>query len=91
MVARPLLKILLLVSAIEVSFADSCPPDFGGRCSCGKTNYNGRERFLVNCTNSQFQDAAMLEKLPVETEVVIFRGCIQQFYLTPHFYGIYMF
>lgn len=67
--------LLMLGVVIEICSADICPPDFGGRCLCGKANYNGRQRYLVNCTNSKFEDAAMLEKLPLQTEVVIFTGC----------------
>ena len=63
-----------IISIIELSSAVTCPPDFGGRCICGKASYNGKPRFLVNCTNTQFNDAAMLEKLPIQTEVVIFTG-----------------
>ncbi|KAI9559713.1 hypothetical protein GHT06_013718 [Daphnia sinensis] len=63
-----------MMAIIGSSFATTCPPDFGGRCVCGQANYNGKERYLVNCTNTHFNDAAMLEKLPIQTEVVIFTG-----------------
>ena len=66
--------LLWVMAMVEFSFAISCPPDFGGRCICGKANYNGRQRYIVNCTNTEFNDAAMLEKLPIPTEVVIFTG-----------------
>ena len=54
--------------------AEKCPPDFLGRCTCGKTTYIGQERYVVNCTNSNFKSAAVLEVLPNITEAVIFTG-----------------
>lgn len=68
------LSLFAFMACIWISFAVNCPPDFGGRCTCGRTNYNGRSKFIVNCTNTQFNDASMLEKLPNQTEVVIFTG-----------------
>ncbi|EFX80004.1 trophoblast glycoprotein-like [Daphnia pulex] len=70
----PFIYVFLIMTIIKFSSAVTCPPDFGDRCICGKANYNGKPRFLVNCTNTQFNDAAMLEKLPIQTEVVIFTG-----------------
>jgi len=66
--------IFLVFLAAVARSDDSCPRDFGGRCLCGKVTYNGQEKYVVNCTNTGFNDPAMLEKLPVETEVVIFTG-----------------
>lgn len=66
--------VYVVVAIVGSCFAITCPPDFGGLCVCGQANYNGKARFLVNCTNTKFNDAAMLEKLPIQTEVVIFTG-----------------
>ena len=54
--------------------ADACPSDFDDRCLCGMAIYNGKERYVVNCTNTGFQHPAMLANLPVATEVLIFTG-----------------
>ena len=71
---QTLIPLFVITLLVEFSSAVSCPVDFQDRCVCGKTSYVGRQRFVVNCTNSQFEDAAMLEKLPPQTEVVIFTG-----------------
>jgi len=67
-------SILWLLVLVSFCMADSCPRDFLGRCKCGKSIYNGVSRYLVNCTNSGFNNAAMLEDMPVETQVLIFTG-----------------
>jgi len=63
-----------VLALISFCLAETCPRDFRGRCICGKAVYNGVPRYLVNCTNSGFDNAAMLEDMPVETEVLIFTG-----------------
>lgn len=74
MVLNSLRLVGLLGLLLVYTHADDCPPDFEDRCLCGRANYNGQIKYVVNCTNTGFQHPAMLEKLPVETEVVIFTG-----------------
>lgn len=52
----------------------ACPSDFDDRCQCGMAIYNGKERYVVNCTDTGFQHPAILANLPVATEVLIFTG-----------------
>lgn len=59
---------------IGVILVESCPIEFQNRCLCGTVSYLGKQRFVVNCTNSEFEDALMLENLPPQTEALIFTG-----------------
>lgn len=69
-----LLTILLVVSPSIL--AGNCGPKFKGKCSCGKATYDNRLQYVVNCTDENFRDTAVLEHLPKETEVLIFTGNI---------------
>lgn len=53
---------------------NGCGPEFGGKCYCGYYMYDYKERFVVNCTDTNFTNATMLEALPNQTEVLIFSG-----------------
>lgn len=59
-----------------VSGTTKCPLEFQERCACGNIPYGpeGKMTFVTNCTNSGFDNAAMLQKLPLETEILIFVG-----------------
>lgn len=61
----------------------NCPKMFQkltkGRCHCGRQRYahwrpERNDTYVVNCTNTQFDNADMLEYIPNETEVLIFTG-----------------
>uniref|UniRef100_A0A182N572 LRRCT domain-containing protein n=1 Tax=Anopheles dirus TaxID=7168 RepID=A0A182N572_9DIPT len=71
---RALMVPLLLALLATLTVADDCGRDFHGKCSCGYQMYNYRTQYVVNCTNTGFRDTAMLERLPLQTEVVIFNG-----------------
>ena len=53
-------------------------PEFDQKCNCTKQLYiqwnSTAEVFVVNCTNSNFQNTTMLEFLPHETVVLLFNG-----------------
>lgn len=70
-------SVLLLVFIVSAaSDITKCPLEFQGRCQCGNIPY-GPERkmtFVTNCTNFGFDNADMLQKLPLETEILIFVG-----------------
>ncbi|XP_044011936.1 SLIT and NTRK-like protein 4 isoform X2 [Aphidius gifuensis] len=51
-----------------------CGPEFMGLCICSKICFEGKYRYVVNCTETNFQNAKMLQFLPDETEVLIFTG-----------------
>jgi len=53
-----------------------CPVAFDGRCQCRMAMYlrNQVDKYVVNCTNTGFTNASMLEALPDNTEVLIFTG-----------------
>ena len=61
----------LLIACITV-FAANC--DFSIKCTCGNQEYNAKIQYVVNCTNAGFRDTEVLEKLPAQTEIVIFTG-----------------
>ncbi|XP_067132025.1 trophoblast glycoprotein [Centruroides vittatus] len=49
-----------------------CPANFHGNCKCDldrETNY-----YIVNCTDTNLDNANILEYMPVDTEVLIFTG-----------------
>lgn len=66
-------SLVLLLTWTGVASA-ACPASFNGRCSCGMANYDSRQQYVVNCTNEGFRDTKVLEKLPDQTEVLIFTG-----------------
>lgn len=55
-------------------FADDCGPKFMKRCKCEMGLYDGQQRYIINCTNSNFRDTDMLAELPLQAEVLIFTG-----------------
>lgn len=65
-----MLKLLcVLFTTFLGAWSDSCGPQFKGKCYCGTVNYQDKEQYVVNCTNTQFTDSTMLESLPEEVEV----------------------
>ena len=47
----------------------NCPESFLGKCTCKMQKYprsDSPEQFVVNCTDSHFTDADMLEDIPLE-------------------------
>jgi len=46
-----------------------CGPIFRNRCHCLRTCYDGHHQYVVNCTNTGFQDTSPLTHLPNETQV----------------------
>lgn len=49
----------------------ACGPSFERRCYCMNTCYENHHQYVVNCTNSGFQNTAPLSHLPIETQVKI--------------------
>jgi hypothetical protein len=61
--------VLLLLLVLSLAFGD-CGPEFGGKCSCGKGEYEGKnEQYIVNCTNTGFNSTSVLHHIPPETQV----------------------
>jgi len=58
--------------------ATGCPKVFQGKCHCNKQRYHfwkpDVETFVVNCTNTRFNNTEMLEFLPDGVEVLLFSG-----------------
>lgn len=50
-----------------------CGPAFKNRCYCLTTCYDDRLQYVVNCTNTGFQDTSPLLHLPNDTQVSIRR------------------
>lgn len=46
-----------------------CDPEMRGKCICGEVVYERKLQFLVNCTDSGFNNTTPLQHLPPETEV----------------------
>lgn len=65
---------LLLVITICKSNPGKCPNSLLNPCSCGYSVYERDVYYVVNCTNTGFETTEMLEKLPRETQVLIFTG-----------------
>lgn len=61
-------------SSATTKVHNGCGPEFGGKCFCGYYMYDYKEHFVVNCTDTGFTNASMLETLPDRTEVLIFTG-----------------
>ena len=66
--------LLLAVVPIFVNGGDCGSSKFKNKCYCGKAMYIDRIQYVVNCTNTAFTDTSMLEKLPPQTEVLIWTG-----------------
>jgi len=57
------------VLALSLVLGD-CSPEFGGKCTCGKGEYEGRnEQYIVNCTNTGFNNTLVLQHIPPQTQV----------------------
>ncbi|KAG8234288.1 hypothetical protein J437_LFUL015013 [Ladona fulva] len=56
------------------SHRGECPPAFKGLCTCGETQFQARNQFVVNCTNAMFTDTQPLAHLPKETQVLLYTG-----------------
>ncbi|KAF2356399.1 Leucine-rich repeat [Trinorchestia longiramus] len=76
-----IVQCLSILPLDENSNKTGCPSAFGDRCKCGMGRYpnsphlpNAPTRYIVNCTNTGFNNASMLEDLPALTEVLIFTG-----------------
>lgn len=73
-----LLCIIITIGTISFSRAvptsSSCDPHFGGRCLCGIGNYEGHQRYIVNCTDAGFTSTDVLVHMPAETQVLLFTG-----------------
>ncbi|XP_021938408.1 trophoblast glycoprotein [Zootermopsis nevadensis] len=66
--------VLLLSLELSLAFGD-CGPEFGGKCSCQKGEYDGKnEQYIVNCTDTGFNDTSVLQHIPPQTQVLIFSG-----------------
>lgn len=74
MVIKNILIIFLLIFQIREIVNQNCGPKFNGKCSCGIVNYIGEPKYIVNCTNTNFQNTSVLEYLPNNIEVLIFTG-----------------
>lgn len=67
--------LIILISQVPASvFGTSCSEPLLSKCSCGMTEYVSKQQYVVNCTNLGFNDTKPLEKLPAETQVLIFTG-----------------
>ncbi|XP_062562187.1 phospholipase A2 inhibitor [Armigeres subalbatus] len=71
---HPLEIMVTLLAVLASTSAGDCGEKFRGKCSCGIQTYNYQTKYVVNCTNEGFRDAAVLEYIPLQTEVVIFTG-----------------
>jgi len=59
----PLLLEMTLVSG-------DCGPKFGGKCWCGVGQYQeNNEQYIVNCTNTGFNNTSVLQHIPAQTQV----------------------
>lgn len=57
------------------SAASGCPANFHGNCICDKRPYDSESNsFVVNCTDTDLDNANILEHMPVDTEVLIYTG-----------------
>lgn len=79
--AALLLLCCLLPSSSASLDSTGCPEAFLSRCTCGMGRYpkspnlpSAPMRFIVNCTNTGFKDATMLQELPEMSEILIFTG-----------------
>ncbi|KAK8406088.1 hypothetical protein O3P69_007066 [Scylla paramamosain] len=75
-------RLLLVICCLAWGSAsnNTCPPAFLNRCNCGmaysRYGFPNQMKYTVNCTNSGFTSATMLQSLPSRTEVLIFTGNI---------------
>ncbi|XP_023702516.1 trophoblast glycoprotein [Cryptotermes secundus] len=70
----PFSHALPMLLGLSVVFGD-CGPKFGGKCSCGEGQYQEKnEQYIVNCTNTGFNNISVLQHIPPQTQVLIFSG-----------------
>ncbi|CAH0385715.1 unnamed protein product [Bemisia tabaci] len=68
------LILTLVLPTLITSLLQNCQ-NFTPKCICGQEDYYGKhDQYIVNCTNTGFTDAKILENLPSETQVLIFSG-----------------
>lgn len=65
---------LIIYQIAPLVFADICNEPLLSKCACGLAEYVTKEQYIVNCTNVGFNDTKPLEKLPNNTQVLIFTG-----------------
>lgn len=53
------------------SLAVPCDEGFTSKCLCGNIEYQGKVQYVVNCTNTNFQNATVLQNLPSKTQVCL--------------------
>lgn len=53
---------------------ENCSSDFSSQCQCGEEMFLNKRQYVVNCTNTGFRDALLLQRLPPRTQVLIFNG-----------------
>lgn len=64
------------IARADLAAKSTCGLKFGDKCSCGVTEYDYKQQYVVNCTNTAFTNTSVLEYLPSEVEVLIFSGNI---------------
>jgi hypothetical protein len=69
---------LPMLLGLSVVFGD-CGPKFGGKCSCGEGQYQEKnEQYIVNCTNTGFNNTSVLQHIPPQTQVDTKTYCVRQ-------------
>uniref|UniRef100_A0A1B6EMD3 LRRCT domain-containing protein n=1 Tax=Cuerna arida TaxID=1464854 RepID=A0A1B6EMD3_9HEMI len=63
-----------VMSVKPIELVTPCSDGFSSKCLCGDIEYLGKIQYVVNCTNTQFQNASVLQNLPSKTQVLIFTG-----------------
>ncbi|BET01015.1 LRR [Nesidiocoris tenuis] len=64
----------LLLATFDPIHASNCKKPHFEKCSCGITDYLGNKQYVVNCTDTGYTNASMLQYLPDETQVLIYTG-----------------
>lgn len=58
-----------MLIGLSVAFGD-CGLKFGGKCSCGVGQYQEKnDQYIVNCTNTDFNNTLVLQHISPETQV----------------------
>lgn len=65
---------IIVLFKIATIYAGSCGDEFKGKCWCGVTEYDGTQKYVVNCTNQGFSNTLVLEHMPINVEILIFTG-----------------
>lgn len=70
------LCLTILLSYVSLTESGYCPVEFEDVCECGYVRYGPENKltYVTKCSNTGFDNALMLRKLPPETEVLIFVG-----------------